>query len=169
MFCQTEVCVCSNPTSNAPQQLEHVHVFPRVRRRCLWHDASVTLTPNSLSLNALNSQKLINTTKLMINKEPEEGATVSRPDPVTVFYYTYMIKRIIINRNVCLLCRTHPPVSCLSNDFPSVKAMLVTSMEKNCNSPGQCKCFRLKFPFFFFFPALGPSSNTGAAEYLHDN
>lgn len=94
-------------------------------------------------------EQLIDTTKLMRNKESEEGATVSGSDLVTVFYYTYMIKIIIINRNVCLLCRTHSPETCLSNDFPSVKAMLVTSMEKNCNSPGQCKCSSLKFPFFF--------------------
>lgn len=142
MFCPT------NSTSNAPQQLEHVHVVPRARWRCLWHDVSVTLTPNSLSLNALNSQKLINTTKLMINKEHRRRCNSVRIWSSTVFYYTYMIKRIIINRNVCLLCRTHSPESCLSNDFPSVKAMLVTSMEKNCNGPGQCKCSSLKFPFF---------------------
>lgn len=77
---------------------------------------------------------------------------MSKHDPVAVFFYSYMRNRIIINRNTCLLCRMHSRESCLSNDFPSVKTMLVTSMERNCNSPDQCKYLSLKFPLMPCFP-----------------
>lgn len=44
------------------------------------------------------------------NEEPKEGAPAEvYCYPAEVFCYTYMIYRIINNKNICLLCRMHSP------------------------------------------------------------
>lgn len=70
-------------------------------------------------------------------RDPKKVATVSKPDPAEVFYYTYMTYRIINKRNTFVVGCT--PESCLSNDFPSGKDMLVASMETNCTVQSSVK------------------------------